>query len=70
MISVMIVILHGRSPIELVALDLRDSLASPMYQAPTIVHACARVYFLSTDGTSLITHVIFVMIVILKTFYV
>lgn len=39
-----------------------------MYQTPSIVHSFTRIDFAPADSTSLVAHVIFVMIVILKVF--
>jgi hypothetical protein len=66
--SVMIVIMQGKLP-QFVALDLGYTAAGAMYQATTVIHSFTGVDFSSTDSTSLVAHVIFVMIVIIKCFW-
>jgi hypothetical protein len=41
----------------------------PVYQLPAIVHALTRIDFASANRTGFVGRVIFVMIVILKSFY-
>jgi hypothetical protein len=67
--SVMIVIMQGGLPIQLVTLNLGYTVAGAMYQAATVIHSLTGVDFSSTDSTSLVAHVIFVMIVIIKCFW-
>ena len=65
----MIVIIQSGLPVQFVTLDLGYTTAGTMYQATTIIHSFARVDFSSTDSTSLVAHVISVMIVIIKCFW-
>lgn len=67
--SVMIVIIQGRLPTQLVTLNLGYTVAGTMYQATTVIHSLTRIDSSSTDSTSLVAHVIFVMIVIIKCFW-
>ena len=65
----MIVIMQGELPIQFVTLNLGYTAAGAMYQATTVIHSLTRVDFSPTDSASLVTHVIFVMIVIIKCFW-
>jgi hypothetical protein len=65
----MIVIIQGELPVQFVTLNLGYTEAGSMYQATTVIHSLTWVNFSSTDSASLVTHVIFVMIVIIKCFW-
>jgi hypothetical protein len=65
-IFVMIVIMQVGLPIQFVTLDLGYTEAGAMYQAATVIHPFTRVDFSPAYSASLVTHVIFVMIVIYK----
>lgn len=66
-ISVMIVICQLSLPVKPVPLDFGDSVAGLVNQTTSVIHPFPFVDFPPTNGAGLVAHVIFVMIVILKT---
>ncbi len=65
----MIVIMQSRLPIQFVTLNLGYTVAGAMNQTTTVIHSFTGIDFSPTDSTSFVTHVIFVMIVIIKYFW-